>query len=181
MAFPSFAAGAAAAKSAVGAAFTSVSNSVKNFGIRREALSVKTKVIWQGKAREDEIKKEAVSRMVRVVDRLKKRVVQNLTRKTVTYTSTSSGGVIANRSKPGEYPYRDTGLLASSIRGRVVITTKSVKGTVYTDVPYGKILEKKLKRPFLQKTFDEARPELEAIIKAPLTGKVKAPRKHFIK
>ena len=168
----SAAASARTAASAVGNAISGAASALERAAFRRNALSVRTRVEWGGKAKEDAIKREAANRMTRVVDVLRKKVVHNLTQNRVIY---SPSGAI--RSKPGEYPYRDTGTLASSIRGQVFVTQRAVRGSVFTDVPYGDILERKMKRSFLKRTFNESKPQLEKILGAPMKGVSKRPKK----
>jgi len=64
--------------------------------------------------------------------------------------------VVVERSKPGEYPRADTGLLSKSIFSEVKrVGRYSYKGYVGTPLDYGLILEWTLNRSFLLRTYME--------------------------
>ena len=89
------------------------------------------------------------------------RVVINLSRpvtKTRAQGRDSSGRfrgmtVVSDRSRPGEYPRADTTRLMKSIFG----TVSNGVGRVGTPLDYGLILETRMNRSFLVRTFNEVR------------------------
>lgn len=78
--------------------------------------------------------------------------------------------MVTNRSKPGEFPKADYPLLMKTIFGEVITTSPGVyDGFVGTPLDYGLILETRLDRAFLTRTFNE---ELDALRRIIGEGKV---------
>ena len=93
----------------------------------------------------------------------------------VTYSEGPRGGRIAHRSKPGEYPRRETGDLKRAIKIKTnVISALQVNGMVYVDLdiaPYGKPLEesKYLNRFYLLRTYYECFHIIQKMMTGPIT------------
>ena len=75
----------------------------------------------------------------------------------------------ASRSKPGEFPRADTTLLMKSIFSHTEESASGVyEGWVGTPIFYGLILELKMGRSFLLRTFNEEHNKLMAILNGPI-------------
>jgi hypothetical protein len=80
------------------------------------------------------------------------------------------GGKYHHRSKPGEYPHKDSGHLRRNIAMEEDLKEDGKNSTVRvgTNVPYGKELEFRMRRSFVRRTLLEQRSTLNRII---TTGK----------
>jgi len=108
---------------------------------------------WNGDRVEGVIYKDMSEKMGKAVKMIRFRTVKNITKRVVLYRSPGSP---VSRSKPGMYPYFDTGKLAHSILGLVKeYKHGSWEGYVYTNVDYSLYLERDLDRSFLVRTFNE--------------------------
>ena len=93
----------------------------------------------------------------------------------VTYSEGPRGGKIVNRSRPGEYPRRETNTLRKAITFRTVLFSRlQSRGYVSVDLdqaPYGKDLEesKYLNRFFLLRTYYENYHVLMKMMTGPIT------------
>jgi len=109
-------------------------------------------VDWNGEEVLGVVYKDLQDKMGRAVKMIRTRTVKNITKRVVLRPVT--GREI--RSKPGMFPYFDTGALAHSIRGLVREYQRgSWEGYVYTTVEYALYLERDLDRSFLLRTFKE--------------------------
>jgi hypothetical protein len=119
------------------------------------------------------------------VELLKTRVVLNISRpvtKQYSYslsTSVSDTGKVTkkkvwrtkvtDRSKPGEFPKADTTLLMKTIFGQVMeVAPRVYDGFVGTPLDYGVVLELKMQRSFLVRTFEEQYDRIMAILSGPI-------------
>lgn len=101
------------------------------------------RLVWRGPQVEAEIRLELARRLTTAVRLVADKVKQNI------------DTPVFPRSKPGEYPRRETGNLQHSVRSYTTPIGLNLVGVVATDVPYGWYLEKSLKREFLSRTLKE--------------------------
>lgn len=100
---------------------------------------------------------------------LQDRIVQNISKpvvkKVVKNKQGASRTIVTKRSKPGEFPRADTTLLMKTIFHDVQDTKPGVvSGFVGTPLDYGVILELKMNRSFLMRTFDAEKANLIKMI-----------------
>lgn len=116
----------------------------QNFQIDRNV-----RMVWKGPQVEAAIRRVMINRTVEATSMLTLFVVTSISVPVV------AGSVMFTRSKPGEYPRKDTGNLRHSIKMDVSEHGLAIVGKVSTDVPYGWYLEKSLRREFLSRALKE--------------------------
>lgn len=120
----------------------------------------------------DHVRRPLESRVRIATEFLKTRIVQNISRpvtKKVVTISGRSRTVVSNRSKPGEFPKADTTLLMKTIFTDYKSPAPGeYLGYVGTPLDYGLILELKMNRSFLLRTFYEERDRIYKILGGPI-------------
>jgi len=111
-------------------------------------------------------------RMIVAVEFLKTRVVKNISRPVTVSISPRGGRVVTERSKKGEFPKKDLGLLFRSVFGEVKENRAEgvVEGYVGMPLDYGVILEtsEKLDRKFLTKTLAQESSRIKRMLTGPI-------------
>ena len=87
--------------------------------------------------------------------------------KTISSKNGISRTVVTGRSKPGEFPRADTTMLMKSIFSGVSWKGDTFDGFVGTPIDYGVILEMKMDRSFLRRTFKAEKHNIIRIMKGP--------------
>lgn len=101
---------------------------------------------------------------------VKNKVIKNISRP-VTKTIVGGRVVVTDRSKPGEFPKADTTQLMKTIFTDFKTVSKHIHdGYVGTPLDYGLILEMKLDRSFLIRTFNEERSNINRLLLGTLVG-----------
>lgn len=79
-------------------------------------------------------------------------------------------GSVTGRSKPGEFPRKDSGALVDSIYMEIIEGEDGQEFVVGTDLDYGMILETdpSLNRGFLRRTLNEEQKEITRILTGPM-------------
>ncbi len=103
-------------------------------------------------------------RMSLAVQLLESKVVANIGRPVTKSKGPRGGTVVTNRSKRGEFPKLDTSELQKSIFKDVRKVAGGVEGYVGTNLDYGLILEVRMNRSFLVRTFNEERGKVKQIL-----------------
>lgn len=138
----------------------------------RTTLTREARLDWYG----DQVKRTVFEvsrrRVVAAVAYFKKRVISNLSVPVGTITG-PRGGITKIRSKPGEFPRKDTGELIRTLDSGIVILPGGIwDGWVGTPLDYGLYLEvgtrKMAARPWLTRTLYEEQAAITAILTAPI-------------
>lgn len=127
-------------------------------------------LIWNGDEVQSKIKLEMRQRMALAVEHTRSKVVRNISRPVTKFRGPRGGRVVTNRSKPGEFPKADTGLLMKSINRGVLVDKEFVDGWIGTPLDYGVILELKMNRSFLGRTVREEQNKIARILGKPIPG-----------
>jgi len=132
-------------------------------------MAVKLKVKWNGKAIEKLASRTMKERVKYATKHLRAAVRANIS-VSVKKTTGPRGGIRKERSKPGEYPRRDTGALKKDIFGEVYQTSKGVwDGFVGSTLDYAFYLEMEniLDRSFLRRSLREELSTIKDILTEP--------------
>lgn len=116
---------------------------------------------WYGNQASDHVRKRAVQFLEMaaiVVERQAKRLLN--VEGSGRVRGRKTGPIV--RSKPGEPPRKQTGLLHNSITHEM--DDRALAARVGTNVFYGRILETKLNRVFLQRALDEMKGRVNEIL-----------------
>lgn len=101
---------------------------------------------------------------------LKDRIVRNISTPVMKGVGPRGGRVVTGRSAPGEFPHADTIELLKSIFEEVKETSPGCfEGYVGTPLHYGLILETRMNRSFLLRTYEESIGDIRAILTGPMT------------
>jgi hypothetical protein len=101
---------------------------------------------------------------------LKDRVVRNISVPVTKGTGPRGGRVITNRSRPGEFPRADTiQLMRTIFTDMKEVRSGTYDGYVGTPLDYGLILETKMDRKYLVRTWIETLPAIHRILTGPIT------------
>lgn len=121
---------------------------------------------WFTKKVTDTINLTMKSRVKLATEFIKDKVVRNISRP----VTKGSGGRVTDRSKPGEFPKAETTQLLKTIFGDVITVKPGMyDGFIGTPLDYGLILETRMNRSFLKRTFEENR----ALVIRMLSGPIK--------
>ena len=102
-------------------------------------------------------------------ERLKSKIVKNISIGVTVGVGPKGGRVITNRSKPGEFPHAETAQLMRTVFSDIVGGRDgSTTGYVGTPLAYGLILETRMNRSFLVRTLLEESASLGLILAAPI-------------
>ena len=108
-------------------------------------------------------------RMMSAADFLHDRVVNNISRPVTKSIGPRGGRVVTNRSTSGEFPKVETAQLKRSIFHTVRPGGKEIYDMyVGTSLDYGMILELRMERSFLARTFREEMPTVHRILTRPI-------------
>jgi len=141
---------------------------------REESLALRNfRIEWFIDEIGNKIKLTAKQRVTLATEFLRNKIIENISKpvKKERRKSKKAGKVrtvVTERSKPGEFPRADTTRLRKSIFGVVKETPSGVFGYIGTPLDYGLILELKLDRSFLRRTFNEEWSRILAILNGPL-------------
>jgi len=138
---------------------------------RRQSSAAAGGVRWQWFT--DQVTKNLSLTMrdrVRVAtERLKSKIVKNISIGVTVGVGPKGGRVITNRSKPGEFPHAETAQLMRTVFSDIVGGRDgSTTGYVGTPLAYGLILETRMNRSFLVRTLLEESASLGLILAAPI-------------
>ena len=123
---------------------------------------------WFGKQVYARIDQEIGRRVGVATSLLRKRILFNISLP-VKRTIGPKGGTVVERSKPGEFPRRDTALLMGTMMSGVARVTPGVhEGYVGTPLDYGVLLEMRMDRSFLLRTFFQELGTVQAILTKPM-------------
>ena len=125
---------------------------------------------WFGKNVNSVISREMKSRVKVATKFLQANVRRNISVPVATSIG-PRGGIIKERSKPGEFPRKDFGNLWKDIFGITQTTSRGVfDGFVGTTLSYGAILEvwPKINRAFLVPTLFQSQGVIKNILTAPI-------------
>lgn len=102
-------------------------------------------------------------------ERLRDKVVRNLSVPVTKVTGKRGRVIVTERSKSGEAPRAETSRLMRDIFTKVFESQKGVwDGAVGTTLEYGLILETKMNRSFLVRSLEEERQTIERILAGPI-------------
>lgn len=100
------------------------------------------------------------------------KIIQNISRPVTKSKGSRGKNVVSNRSKPGEYPKADTGILMKSIQSSVRGTKNHPIGLINLpeELDYGFILERwpKLDRNYAARTLNENRAAVMRLLTGPI-------------
>ena len=126
---------------------------------------------WYGKTVWKRIDQEIGQRVGLATSFLKRKVLFNIS-VPVKVTVGPKGGVIKERSKPGEFPRRDFALLSGTMMSGVERVTPGVyEGYVGTPLDYGVKLEIEMNRSFLLRTFYQKLGVIQTMLVKPMRTK----------
>ena len=129
---------------------------------------------WNGPAFVNKVKQQVARNLEAAAIHLRNRIRENISIPSRTVSLSYSGGKVkrtlgprgGDRSKPGEFPHKDTGMLRQSIAYDV--DRQNLKARIGTPLQYGLYLElgtrKMAARPFLRRTFNEEKEPIRQIV-----------------
>jgi len=139
---------------------------------RREAVAGRSdvRIDWYIENVMNKVRMSMRKRMLVAVEFLRSQVTKNISRPVTVGTGPKGGRVVTNRSKTGEFPKKDFGLLFRSIFGDVKESGDMVDGFVGLPLGYGVVLEtnKRLDRKFLTRTMYEEQDRLKRMLTGPV-------------
>jgi len=123
-----------------------------------------SQVFWNGRPMMRAFNDIMFERCLKTARFLRGRVRRNIGKRVV------RTGFRVKRSKPGEFPRRDTGELWKTLDALAIRQGKDrVIGTVSSPLGYARILEGPLNRSFLARTFNQSRASVRKRMSAPIT------------
>lgn len=100
---------------------------------------------------------------------LKDRVVRNISLPVLKGKGPRGGRVVVGRSKPGEFPRAETTHLMKTIFEVVLEVSPGIfQGYVGTPLDYGLILETRMNRSFLVRSYNESLTDIRRILTGPI-------------
>jgi hypothetical protein len=135
----------------------------------RRSAKVDTKLQWFADQVANVVELSMRQRVRLAAAYLKTKVVKNISVPVVKGVSKSGRRVVMERSVPGEFPRADTTNLMKGIFDEVREVGGGWEGYVGTPTAYGLMLELRMDRSFLVRTFYEERPMITKIMGGPLT------------
>ena len=100
---------------------------------------------------------------------LKDRVVRNISLPVLKGIGPRGGRVVTGRSKPGEFPRAETTQLMKTIFEAVLeVSLGDFTGYVGTPLDYGLILETRMNRSFLVRSYNESLFDIRRILTGPI-------------
>jgi len=121
-------------------------------------------VVWNGEKLEAILQLEMSKRLKLATQLVKDQVKLNLNRSVLKYKGPKSKKTRVlpeSRSKPGEFPRKETGDLQKNIFGEMPRPDWGVVGTTYG---YGLLLETQMNRSYLRRTLLEMQPKIRQIL-----------------
>lgn len=120
---------------------------------------------WFGEERKRDLDRHNKRNMEKAV-----RIVRNDVVRSLSIKVGRVGGKVVERSKPGEAPRLEYGVLRNSIATEVIQESNQTIGRVGTKTEYAKYLElpEYLNRPFLLPAVARTRPEVKRILSTPM-------------
>jgi len=137
----------------------------------RDSRQSAVRLEWFAREVSDKIRLTMKQRVKVCTEIIHSRVVINISKPVTKSRGPRGGRVVTNRSKPGEFPKADTGLLLKSIFSQVVESPRGrIDGQVGSGLDYAFYLEfsKKLDRSYLRKTLEENREIIQQILMGPI-------------
>lgn len=143
--------------------FRSVKSAVSRMSKIRTGKTEAT-VVWNGEKLEKILELEFSKRIKLATQLVKDQVKLNLNRSVLKYKGPISKKIRVlpeSRSRPGEFPRKETGDLQKNIFGETPRPDWGVVGTTYG---YGLLLETQMNRSYLRRTLLEMQPKIRQIL-----------------
>lgn len=135
-------------------------------GMARRQARIDARFKWFDQRVASNIKIGMTARLRLAAQLLRDQVVVNISRPVYKYRSRRTGRIVvdpASRSKPGEYPKADTTRLMKDIFYEMRSDATAIVGTT---LDYGLVLETRMNRSFLRRTFRQLLPSLRTVLTA---------------